>query len=175
MRRDTWVADLLLCSILVFRIGSGFGMTTETGLRIGLVLMGLWWFAFTLPAAFILRDNALPRQPAGLSDDRARRTRRSIDDPRSHPQLQHAGPLLLGFLLYNEGIQTVMSQARSLPAKSLKMEPAELAMVVLMIQFSGHAGRAWRRLDVRSLGAQATLLVCLGDLVRRAGRGLLRY
>jgi UMF1 family MFS transporter len=42
---------------------------------------------------------------------------------------------LLGFLLYNEGIQTVMSQASVFAREVLRMEPAELGLVVLMIQF----------------------------------------
>lgn len=151
----------LLCSIIVFRVGDSFGMTTETGLRIGLVLMGAWWGLFTLPAAFFLRDKVPPRKAAGLIST-ARHALGEVARTLSRIRAYSALALfLLGFLLYNEGIQTVMSQASVFAREVLKMEPAQLAMVVLMIQFlamPAAIGVGW--LSDR-IGARITLLGCL--------------
>jgi UMF1 family MFS transporter len=153
----------LAVAIAVLSIGGARGLTTEHGLRIGLAIMGLWWAAFTLPAAFILRDRNPPRgkalgfaQTAKLALGEVGCTIRSV---RCYSAL---ALFLLGFLLFNEGIQTVMSQASVFAQKVLAMQAQELAMVVLMIQFlatPAAIGVGW--LGDR-LGAKATLLMCLG-------------
>lgn len=152
----------LAVAIATLSIGSSYGLSTESGLRIGLVIMGLWWGAFTLPAAFILRDRNPPRgkaqgmvATAQLALSEVARTIRSV---RSYSVL---ALFLLGFLLYNEGIQTVMSQASVFAREVLAMQPGELGLVVLMIQFvatPAAIGVGW--LGDR-LGAKAALLGCL--------------
>jgi Permeases of the major facilitator superfamily len=152
----------LAVAIAVLSIGSGYGLSTVSGLRVGLVIMGLWWALFTLPAAIILRDRNPPRgKAAGL----AATARHAIGEVlhtlsriRSYSVL---ALFLLGFLLYNEGIQTVMSQASVFAQKKLAMEAKELAMIVLMIQFvatPAALGVGW--LGDR-IGAKTTLLLCL--------------
>jgi UMF1 family MFS transporter len=152
----------LAVAIAVLSIGGGYGLSTESGLRVGLVIMGLWWALFTLPAAFILRDRNPPR---GKALGFAATARHAIGEVlhtlsriRSYSVL---ALFLLGFLLYNEGIQTVMSQASVFADEVLEMTPSELGMVVLMIQFvatPAALGVGW--LGDR-LGAKTTLLLCL--------------
>jgi UMF1 family MFS transporter len=98
-------------------------------------LLGLWWAVFTLPAAFLLRDKGQPGKPAGLLTTAGYAFREVLTTLRHIRAYSALALFLLGFLLYNEGIQTVMSQASVFAREVLKMEPAELAMVVLMIQF----------------------------------------
>jgi UMF1 family MFS transporter len=152
----------LAVAIAVLSIGSGYGLSTATGLRIGLVVMGLWWAAFTLPAAFILRDRNPPRGKAQTFAATARvaigEVLHTLSSIRCYSVL---ALFLLGFLLYNEGIQTVMSQASVFAREVLRMTPSELGMVVLMIQFvatPAALGVGW--LGDR-LGAKTTLLACL--------------
>jgi UMF1 family MFS transporter len=152
----------LAVAIAVLSIGSGYGLSTVTGLRVGLVIMGLWWAAFTLPAAFILRDRNPPRGKAQTFAATARvaigEVLHTLSSIRRYSVL---ALFLLGFLLYNEGIQTVMSQASVFAREVLRMTPSELGMVVLMIQFvatPAALGVGW--LGDR-LGAKTTLLGCL--------------
>jgi UMF1 family MFS transporter len=152
----------LAVAIAVIMIGGRYGLGTDSGLRAGLVIMGLWWALFTLPAAFILRDRNPPRgkaagivETANVALGEVARTLRSV---RSYSAL---ALFLLGFLLFNEGIQTVMSQASVFAREVLVMQPGELGMVVLMIQFvatPAALGVGW--LGDR-LGPKTTLLGCL--------------
>lgn len=152
----------LAVAIAVLSIGSSYGLTTVNGLRIGLVIMGAWWGLFTVPAALFLRDRNPPRGQARSFAATARvaigevlQTLRGI---RAYSVL---ALFLLGFLLYNEGIQTVMSQASVFAREVLKMTPGELGMVVLMIQFvatPAAIGVGW--LGDR-IGSKTTLFLCL--------------
>ncbi len=152
----------LAVAIAVLSIGSGYGLSTASGLRVGLVIMGLWWALFTLPAAFILRDRNPPRGKAlgfaATAQHAIGEVLHTLSRIRSYSVL---ALFLLGFLLYNEGIQTVMSQASVFAREKLSMTPGELGLVVLMIQFvatPAALGVGW--LGDR-LGAKPTLLLCL--------------
>jgi UMF1 family MFS transporter len=151
----------LLAAILLLKIGPNYGFDTQTGLRICLVFMGAWWGVFMLPAAFFLRDKALPRESHGLLTTAGVAFREVLGTLRRIRSYSVLALFLLGFLLYNEGIQTVLSQSSVFAREVLKMTPPELAMVVLMIQFlamPAAIGVGW--LSDR-IGAKVTLLWCL--------------
>lgn len=153
----------LAVAIAVLMIGSRYGLTTENGLRVGLVIMGLWWGLFTLPAALILRDRAAPRAAIPGLAATARQALTEVNHTLRRIRSYSALALfLLGFLLYNEGIQTVMSQASVFAREVLKMQPAELSLVVLMIQFVATPAAIVVGWIADRLGPQPTLLACLG-------------
>jgi len=111
--------------------------------RLGLLIMGLWWGVFTLPAVFWLKDRKpppdhpqplLPAVRAALSE-----VVRTLGNFRHYRAL---AIFLVAFLLYNDGVQTVISQASVFADKVLRMETGELVMVILMIQFAAMPG-AW--------------------------------
>jgi UMF1 family MFS transporter len=152
----------LAVAIGVLMIGGRQGLSTETGLRVGLVIMGAWWAIFTLPAAFILRDRAVPRNTHLGFIATARLAIGEVFLTLSRIRCYSVLALfLLGFLLYNEGIQTVMSQASVFAREVLKMEPGELGLVVLMIQFVATPAAIGVGWIADRLGAKTTLLGCL--------------
>jgi len=152
----------LAAVIALLTLGTPRGLSTETGLRIGLVLMGVWWAMFTLPAAIILRDRAVPRgHRLGLwatARQALREVAHTLSRVRAYSML---ALFLLGFLLYNEGIQTVMSQASVFAREVLDMSPGELGLVVLMIQFVATPAAIGVGWVADRAGPKATLLVCL--------------
>jgi UMF1 family MFS transporter len=153
----------LAIAIGILTLSEQFGLTTSTGLRICLVFMGLWWGGFVLPAAFILRDRAQPRERTGGFFATARSALAAVGRTLSHIRAYSMLALfLLGFLLYNEGIQTVMSQASVFADKVLEMSPTELGMVVLMIQFVATPAALGVGWISDRIGPKSTLLGCLG-------------
>ena len=152
----------LAVAIAVLSIGAGYGLTTESGLRIGLVIMGLWWGLFTLPAALILRDRARPRGTAtgivSTAQTALAAVMQTLRNVRSYSVL---ALFLIGFLFYNEGIQTVMSQASVFAREVLRMTPSELGMVVLMIQFVATPAAIGVGWIADRVGPKQALLSCL--------------
>jgi UMF1 family MFS transporter len=152
----------LLAAIVVLKIGQGQEIALSTLLRACLVLMGVWWGLFMLPAAFFLYDHAAPRHAKGLvatAKGAFVEVGRTLNHVRAYSML---ALFLLGFLLFNEGIQTVMSQASVFAREVLAMQPAELAMVVLMIQFLATPAALAVGWVSDRFGSKPTLLACLG-------------
>lgn len=153
----------LVVVLVIFALGKSIGLPdVPSQARAGLVVMGLWWGVFMIPAALWLRDRARPRNlHAGVASTALHaigEVLRTMQNIRCHSVL---ALFLVGFLIYNEGIQTVMSQAGYFGEKVLKMSASELMLLVLMIQLlaaPAALGVGW--LSDR-IGAKTTLLLCL--------------
>jgi UMF1 family MFS transporter len=157
----------LIAARVVGSFGEQFGLKTDAeklqaGLQVGLIIMGLWWGIFTIPAALLLRDRAKPRSAhlgfGATAQTALREVWHTLNNVRSYSVLSL---FLLGFLIYNEGIQTVMSQAPVFADIVLKMKPEELILVVLMIQFVATPAALGVGWISDRVGVKATLLVCL--------------
>ncbi len=75
--------------------------------------------------------------------------------------LPEAMKYLSAYLLYNDGIQTVVSVASIFAANELGMSSTSLILVILMIQFVAFAGSFGFGRLARSIGARNTVLVTL--------------
>lgn len=154
----------LLVALGVAFAGPRFGLQTKAAcLQAGLVVMGLWWGLFTLPAAVLLRDRALPRNAhlgfGSTAQTALREVWHTLNNVRSYSVLSL---FLLGFLVYNEGIQTVMSQASVFAKRPpLLMTSDELILVVLMIQFVAFPAALGVGWISDRIGPKTTLLICL--------------
>ena len=108
----------------------------------GLALSGVWWLVFSLPA-FILLDefpSAVPREedlgvPLLLAG--FRRVKNTFVHLRRYRTLFL---FLLAFLLYNDGVETVIAMAGSFGTVYLKMSNDKLIVMFLMIQFVAFIG-----------------------------------
>jgi UMF1 family MFS transporter len=108
--------------------------------RIGFALVGLWWFAFSLPAVFWLKERATPKaRPEGSSllalgvGD----VFRTIRNLRRYKDLFL---FLLAFLCFNQGIETVISNAAPFGSTVAGMSENEIIVCYLAIQVVAAVG-----------------------------------
>jgi UMF1 family MFS transporter len=153
----------LLIAVLVLSLGDHLGLTTIAAkLRCGLVIMGAWWGLFTLPAASLLRDRRPARQNGQpLRRAAAQGVREVLHTIGNVRRYRTLALFLLGFLLYNEGIQTVMSQASVFATEVLKIEAQEMVLIVLMIQFAALPGAMFVGWLADRIGQKPALMLCL--------------
>jgi UMF1 family MFS transporter len=112
----------------------------EPYVRCGLALSGLWWLVFSLPAYFLLDE--LP--PQATEADRGpllsagfRRIGHTLRHLRSYRMLFL---FLLAFLLYNDGVETVISMSPAFGTEQLKMTEQQLIVMFLIVQFVAFGG-----------------------------------
>ena len=153
----------LVVAWLLFRYGQHFGLGDGADLhRICILLLGLWWGLFSLPAVWILRDRG-PRpdkcEPLPQAAITAiGRVGRTLANVRRYPVL---ALFLLAFLFYNDGMQTVITQATTLANKDLQFSIDELFLLVLMIQLVALPGALMIGWLSDRLGQKPVLLACL--------------
>ncbi|MFF3860942.1 MFS transporter [Streptomyces sp. NPDC002209] len=154
-------AFVLILNLVLFQSHESFGVSKDAAVRICLASAGLWWGAFAIIPLRRLRDRAVVRSDAGhaAAGSGWKQLVATLKDMRRHPLTLS---FLLAYLVYNDGIQTVISQASVYGKQELKLEDSTLITAVLLVQILAVAGAmAMGRLAV-SYGAKRTIL---GSLV----------
>jgi UMF1 family MFS transporter len=154
----------LLVELMILNHGDNLGIVGKPAqLQFGLLLMGVWWGVFTLPAVFFLRDRSpptLPRAPLARSArDAFAQVRRTVTNVRRFPTLVL---FLVGFLFYNDGIQTVIGQAGSFARADLGFELPELLQLTLVFQFICLLGALIDSVLTDRIGQKRALMLYLG-------------
>lgn len=155
---------LLLIVILIFSQGDAWGIPSENGFRfrLSLALMGLWWAVFSLPMLLIVKDKQKPTtepQPIWIAGRKALgEVWSTIRHLRRYRMLVL---FLLGFLIYNDGVQTMITQASVFATDVLAMKTSELGGVILMIQFVALPGALAVGWLADKVGQKTALMACL--------------
>lgn len=149
---------VLVVNLVLYLAHDSFGVSETTAVRICLAGAGLWWGGFTLIPLLRLRDRpAAPR--AEPTAPGLRQLAATFRDMRRH-RLTLA--FLLAYLIYNDGIQTVISQASVYGSEELGLSQSTLIAAVLLVQVLAVAGALGMGRLARVYGAQRTIL---GSLV----------
>ncbi|MEV7176500.1 MFS transporter [Kitasatospora sp. NPDC093679] len=154
---------LLIANLALFEGHDALGLSSGTAVRICLASAGLWWALFTvvpmlrLPSrAGAAPDPAAADRPAGGSLRELARTLRGM---RQYPLTLL---YLAAFLCYNDGIQTVVSQASLYGSEELGMDQTSLVAAVLLVQIVAIGGALLLGRIAGRYGAKRTVL---GSLV----------
>ena len=152
---------LLLLNIILFFARDSLGIDAGLATRINLASAGIWWLLFSQVTFRRLKNRAAARQlPAGSGylTVGLRQLRETIKEVRHFP---HTLAYLLAYLVYNDGIQTVISQAAVFGSEELKLDLGVLSGVILMIQFVAYGGSYLFDRIARRIGAKRAILVSL--------------
>ncbi len=152
---------LLLAGMLILS-GPRLGLhDAPSQYRAGILLLGLWWGIFSLPALLVLRDRGRrPERPEPLlraARSAVREVGRTLASVRRYRVL---ALFLVAYLFYNDGIQTLLTQATTLAKKGFEFSTVELFYLVLAIQFAALPGALTVGWLADRVGQKATLLGC---------------
>lgn len=102
------------------------------GPRLSFLAVSIWWFVFSIP---LMRQ--VPEPPATGGETSIKGSflglAKTLRDLRRFPQ---AFLLLLAFLIYNDGILTIIRMA-TLYGKDLGLDSGQMILAVLLVQFVG--------------------------------------
>ena len=160
---------LLALNLLLFAKASDFGLSIGEAVRINLASAGVWWAVFTvIPLVALKRRQPVKQLPPGghYLTVGIRQLRNTLGKIRAHPQ---ALLFLVAYLIYNDGIQTVISLASVFGQEELGLGMTTLTTVILMVQFVGFFGAILFNYVARAISAKRaiilTLLIWIGTLV----------
>ncbi|NIZ90983.1 MFS transporter [Kineosporiaceae bacterium B12] len=160
---------LLAVNLLVVSFPAALGLTEEQAVRVSLGSAGLWWAAFTLIPVLGLRH--LPSRPLGAAaSPTGLRGRAALAAPfrqlagtlrgvRRYPQVVR---FLLAYLVFNDGIQTVVYAASVYGQEELGFSSSQLITTILLVQAVAFGGALVFGVAAGRFGAQRTVLAGLG-------------
>ncbi|MEU8113800.1 MFS transporter [Micromonospora sp. NPDC053740] len=130
--------------------------------RWSIVSAGVWWAVFTLVPLRWLRERpsaaaALARRGNVLTDG-FRQLGHTLREVKAYPLTLF---FLLAFLVYNDGIQTVITLASQYGTEELRLGQSTLIITILLVQFLAFGGALGLGALARHIGAWKTVLLSL--------------
>ncbi|MCW3844535.1 MFS transporter [Micromonospora yasonensis] len=129
--------------------------------RWSIVSAGVWWAAFTLLPLRWLREHPTVEALHGggnVLTDGFRQLGRTLREIRTYPLTLF---FLLAFLVFNDGIQTVITLASQYGTEELRLEQDTLIVTILLVQFLAFGGALALGALARRIGAWKTVLLSL--------------
>ncbi|GAB4107191.1 MFS transporter [Micromonospora taraxaci] len=129
--------------------------------RWSIVSAGVWWALFTLVPLRWLRERPSAAALTGggnVLTDGFRQLGRTVREIKAYPLTLY---FLLAFLVYNDGIQTVITLASQYGTEELRLEQSTLIITILLVQFLAFGGALSLGALARRIGAWKTVLLSL--------------
>ncbi|CAM5580822.1 MFS transporter [Streptomyces spiroverticillatus] len=153
-------ALVLVLNLVLYTGHDSFGVDEATAVRICLASAGVWWGAFALVPLRRLRDRKVATDGTRLSMGQGwRQLLATLKDMRRHPLTLS---FLLAYLIYNDGVQTVISQASVYGSEELKLTQTTLITSIMLVQILAVFGALGMGRLAQTYGAKRTIL---GSLV----------
>jgi UMF1 family MFS transporter len=153
---------LLALNLFFFSQAEKFGFTQGEAVRMVLASAGLWWALFTLIPLFTLKQRSWSDKKSlrgsNIFTSGFRQLRQTLAHASRYPQTLL---FLAAYLIYSDGIQTVISLASEFGHQELGLPLTTLTQVILMVQFVAFFGALlFGRLAQRQ-GAKQSLMISL--------------
>ena len=156
---------LLLLNLALVLGAEQLGLSEGLAVRISLATAGLWWAGFTLVPYLGLRD----RPPADVVGDRptgvltlVRATFAQLGDTLREARRYPQTLLFLGaYLLFNDGVQTVIAVSSIYGSRELGFATDQLIIAIVVVQLVAFFGALLFGRIAGTLGAKRTILLSL--------------
>uniref|UniRef100_A0AAU2VZP2 MFS transporter n=1 Tax=Streptomyces sp. NBC_00008 TaxID=2903610 RepID=A0AAU2VZP2_9ACTN len=150
-------ALVLVLNLILYTGHDSFGLSESDAVRICLASAGVWWGAFTVVPLRRLRDRQVAPGHGAVGSGWGQ-LMATLRDMRRHPLTLS---FLLAYLVYNDGVQTVISQASVYGSEELGLDQTTLITAVLLVQILAVAGALGMGRMARVYGAKRTILASL--------------
>lgn len=150
-----------LLSLLFMIHHDGFGVGQAEAVQIVLAFSGLWWGGFSIVTWRLLNEE----RPEGTAPSILHSIRtglaRTWETTKKVRQLKHLTLFLVAFMLYNEGIQTVIVMATIYGKEELALSTDVLMLTLLIIQLVAMGGSLVFGKMAERLGTKKVILMAL--------------
>ena len=160
-------ATMLVANLVLIGFHETFGLGKGEAVRFSMLLAAIWWGVFGLVTFLTLNERApaapLPRNRSFLTVGFSE-VWKTLKELKG---LRYTLLFLIGYLLYNDGIQTVIANSSVYLANELFLTKGKetdegfLLAVFLVAQFSAFVGAVVFERISRFVGAKTTILMCL--------------
>lgn len=151
---------LLAINVAAVLFKDSLGLDTGEVARYSMVSAGIWWAGFTtIPLVRLRNRPPLVTGPTqGLLLGGFRQLWHTLRGLKAYPLTLF---FLVAYLVYNDGIQTVITLSAVYGTEELKLSDDVLVPTILMVQFLAFAGALGMGALAKRIGAWKTILISL--------------
>ena len=151
---------LLLANVALFLSAESIGLAESAAVRISLVSAGAWWLLFTLVSLKGLLGLNRATGQVGVAAVRFTLSE-LVATAKSARKYTQTLKFLIAYLLYNDGIQTVIALAGTYAAIELLLPQSDLIVAILIVQFVALIGALLLGKLAAIFGSRNVLLISL--------------
>lgn len=152
---------LLALNLVFFSMREQFGISGADAVRISLASAGVWWALFTLLPLSRLQNRQPQRKLPPGEHYLTTGFRQLGHTLRNLPRYPQTMLFLVAYLLYNDGIQTIIALSAQFGSEELGMSADELPPLFLMVQFVAFFGALFFGYIARWIGAKRAIIISL--------------
>jgi UMF1 family MFS transporter len=152
---------LLALNLLLYSNAASLGISGGLAVRISLASAGVWWALFSIIPVRGLRNRKPQKAPAPGEHYVAagfRQLVHTLKEVRAYPMTLL---FLAAYLIYNDGIQTVIAMAAQFGSEELKFPMAVFTTAILITQFVGVIGAMLFSRIAASIGSRRAVMLTL--------------
>lgn len=151
---------LLIANLALFLLHESFGLTSTEAVRISLFSAGFWWAAFAMVTIRGLRELNRPSGEVG-KDAVAVGFKELIQTYKDIKKYPETFKFLIAYLLYNDGIQTVIALSGTYAIVELALGESDLITAILIVQAVAFIGALALGRIAGKFGAKNVVLASL--------------
>jgi len=153
---------LLALNLVLFSMAESNQISISSGeaVRISLCSAGVWWFVFSIFPLINIKNRHQNKIQNGnnLLSSGFKQFYKTFKDLKNYPQTLI---FLVAYLLYNDGVQAVITFASQFGIHELKLEQSTLITVILLIQFIAFFGSYFFSYVASKIGAKNSILITI--------------
>lgn len=152
---------LLAANLVLFNAHGALGVSKGDAVRISLLSAGVWWALWTVVPLRLLRQSRRSQAPPSDGSPVVagfRQLAKTFRAARGYPLTL---AFLVAYLVYNDGVQTVIALASVFGAEELHLTQGTLITAILVVQFVAFAGALLCGRLARRYGARNTVVASL--------------
>lgn len=142
-------------------------------IRYSFLLVALWWGGFGMLACALMRERAAGPRKGGLRWAATRSWRELIGTLRGLARYPQTMKFLLAFLLYNDGIATLISNVTPYALQNIyldhtlteKIGTSQLIFAIILVQLVAFPGSLFFGWLAGKVGQKGTIYVCLAAFI----------
>jgi len=150
---------LLAISVLFIQFSHVFGIHKETAVRLSLASAGLWWALFGTISFLLFQEEKTPGEvQKSIRQAALEGLRKTWETTRAFTRHRQVLIFLVAYMLYNDGVQTVIRMASIYGKDELNLPTGTLLGTLLMVQFIGIGGAILMSRVARPFGTKRTIM-----------------
>lgn len=153
----------LLLNMVMIKKSELFGIPDHDHwpVRIAVLVSGIWWAVFAIPMILLVPEKAVPRKKQTQTNYFILGFKTFIGTLRKVKKFSQLARFLGAYLIYNDGVETVIALAAVFAAQELGMPQSEVIMCFLMIQGVAFFGALGFGFLADKLESKTTILITL--------------
>lgn len=152
---------LLLCIQLIKHPGMLGLADAEVASRVSFVFVALWWVAFAIPLFRKVPEPAISRPSSQTKGDVIRNSLAGLKETFAElRKYKQASLFLLAFLIYNDGVGTIIRFA-VMYGEEIKLDTAAMITAIVLVQFVGIPATFAFGQVAAKLSAKTSIYICL--------------